>query len=181
MKEAIGGTWLFQLVIFFILLFTGYVCLTINYSRAFDVKDKIINEIERNGGFKTTKDDYTLNEIKKYMAKVGYRSTGSCIGFDIGCERDGKCSNVSSNKEYAYCVKEIKYDNELSGMNDEHSKSNKLYGGHVTDGEFIYLSYYKIRVFYSLDLPIIRRVFDFHINGDTKTLYRISNVKAKNN
>ena len=177
MKEAIGGTWLFQIVILFVLLFTGYVCLTINYSRAFDVKDKIINEIERNGGFKTTKDDYTLNEIKKYMAKVGYRATGPCSGFDIGCDRDGSCANVTSNKEYAYCIKEVKFDSELSKIEDAHARSNKLYGKHVTDGEFYYLSYYKVRVFYSLDLPVIREFFDFKINGDTKTLYRVSNMK----
>ena len=47
MREAIGGTWLFNLVIFFVLLFAGYMCLSINYSKAFGVKDKIINELER--------------------------------------------------------------------------------------------------------------------------------------
>ena len=46
MKEAIGGVSLFQIVILFLLLFTGVMCLTINHSKAFGVKDEIINIIE---------------------------------------------------------------------------------------------------------------------------------------
>ena len=48
MREAIGGTWLFQIVIVFILLFTGFMCLTINRSKAFNVKDQIIQTIQIN-------------------------------------------------------------------------------------------------------------------------------------
>ena len=65
MREAIGGTWLFNLVIFFVLLFAGYMCLSINYSKAFNVKDKIINEIERNGGIL----NFSNSEIK-FFAKI---------------------------------------------------------------------------------------------------------------
>ena len=183
MKEAYGGTWLFQLVIVFVLLFTGYMCLSINYTRAFDVKDKIINEIERNGGFRTTSKDNALSAIVEYMQKVGYRATGTCDNFkdtknpkkSVGCTRNGKCEEIATGKQYAFCVKEVSYDSE--------GEDGKLYGKHVVEsnngveGEFLYLSYYRIRVFYKLDLPIIGRMFNFNINGDTKTLYRTQNKK----
>lgn len=181
MKEAIGGTWLFQLVIFFVLLFVGFVCLSINYTRAFDVKDKIINEVERNGGFKESEnftDDYVLNTISEYMKKVGYRSVGPCSSdeFDVGCDRNGKCVKPNKSTKYSYCLKEIKYDNsaddkELQGI------GKGLYGDHQVKNEFFYLSYYRVRVFYTLDLPIMNQFFTFNINGDTKTLYRIANRK----
>ena len=48
MKEAMGGVPLFEIVVVFILLFTGIMCLTINHSKAFAVKDEIINIIETN-------------------------------------------------------------------------------------------------------------------------------------
>ena len=100
MREAIGGTWLFNLVIFFVLLFAGYMCLSINYSKAFNVKDKIINEIERNGGIKnisnTDNTDETINNITSYLSEVGYRTTGSCEGYEYGCNRNGKCVSNSS-------------------------------------------------------------------------------------
>ena len=65
MKEAIGGTWLFQIVIAFILLFTGFMCLTINRSKAFNVKDQIIQSIQSYNGIDLG------SEYKE--GKTGYR------------------------------------------------------------------------------------------------------------
>lgn len=159
MKEAIGGTWLFNIVIFFLLLFAGYMCLSINYSKAFNVKDKIINEIERNGGVSFTGDmnrDDALKSIKEYITKVGYRTTGNCEGYDYGCDRDGICSKVISNSEYLYCIKEEKAKNNYKA---------------ALENEFVYISYYKVKVFYQLDLPVMKSLFRFEIKGDTKLLY----------
>ncbi|MBE6161216.1 MAG: hypothetical protein E7158_03250 [Firmicutes bacterium] len=175
MREAIGGTWLFNIVIFFILLFAGYMCLSINYSKAFNVKDKIINEIERNGGVKNKNDgtdkgiskkDFAIKSISDYMKEVGYRSSGPCDKTiykaddkkSFGCDRDGVCSAVNPNKKYAYCLREVTYD-----------EAYKYY-----DNDFIYASYYQVEVFYQLDLPVIRSFFDLNIKGDTKMLYRIN-------
>ena len=164
MREAIGGTWLFNLVIFFVLLFAGYMCLSINYSKAFNVKDKIINELERNGGVKnfTSQNDLSLSNISKYMREVGYRTTGKCETeiYDYGCNRDGVCSAISPNVNYSYCLKEV--------------KANDTYK-HSRPQEFIYISYYKVKVFYQLDLPVIRSLFEFNIKGDTKLLYKTEN------
>ena len=166
MREAIGGTWLFNIVIFFVLLFTGYMCLSINYSKAFNVKDKIINEIERSGGIKNISNsdgkDPTINAITAYLQEVGYRTTGNCADYDYGCDRNGKCTSNPSGSGYAYCLKEVKASDTYS---------------HATRGEFIFVSYYKIKVFYQLDLPILRQIFGFSIKGDTKLLYDITNAK----
>ena len=45
MKEAIGGVSIFQLAVIFLLIFTAIMCLTINHSKAFGVKDEVINLI----------------------------------------------------------------------------------------------------------------------------------------
>lgn len=166
MREAIGGTWLFNLVIFFVLLFAGYMCLSINYSKAFGVKDKIINELERNGGVlnfgNSESRDLSLNAISSYMQEVGYRATGKCEMdiYEYGCSREGKCNKLGNeNTNYAFCLKEVKAD-------DTYTKAQS--------GEFVYISYYKVKVFYQLDLPILRSVFQFNIKGDTKLLYNTS-------
>ena len=162
MREAIGGTWLFNLVIFFVLLFAGYMCLSINYTRAFNVKDKIINELERNGGVKTfDRNDTAINRIVDYMGQVGYRTTGSCDGYDYGCDRQGNCQTIgNTTTRYAFCLSEV--------------KAGDTYTLARTD-EFWYVSYYKVQVFYHLDLPIIRSAFQFSIKGDTKLLYKTAN------
>ena len=43
MRETMSITAIFQIFILFILLFTAIMCLTINNSNAFGVKDSIIN------------------------------------------------------------------------------------------------------------------------------------------
>ena len=75
MKEAIGGVSLFQIVIVFLLLFTGVMCLTINHSKAFGVKDEIINIIqeEKLASYGTTSDyaltSDTIDDIVKSRLK----------------------------------------------------------------------------------------------------------------
>ena len=61
MKEAMGGTWLTGLVIVFIFLFAGFLAYSISYTKAFRVKNEILNLIERNEGFTTSAND--LNNI----------------------------------------------------------------------------------------------------------------------
>ena len=51
MREAIGGTWLFGIVILFIALFASFLAYSISYTRAFNTKNEIINLIERSEGF----------------------------------------------------------------------------------------------------------------------------------
>ena len=48
MRESIGGAWLVGIVITFVVLFTSYLALSVNYSKAFKVKNDIISLIEEN-------------------------------------------------------------------------------------------------------------------------------------
>ena len=50
MRESIGGAWLVGIVITFVVLFTSYLALSVNYSKAFKVKNEIISLIEENEG-----------------------------------------------------------------------------------------------------------------------------------
>lgn len=147
MREAIGGTWLFQIVIVFILLFTGYLCLSINHSKAFNVKNSIINAIEIEGGANLTnpESDPAIKKIVENIRNVAYRTTGNCPKGYTGFNRDGKIDSRAS----AFCIKEERARNydELPVMN-----------------------YYRIIVFYQLDLPIFNEAFNFSIKGDTKVI-----------
>ena len=184
MKEAIGGTWLFNIVIFFILLFAGYMCLSINYSKAFNVKDRIINIIEHNGGIVSVEDsnDPTMQEIAAYLKKVGYRTNGKCKmssgGFkeeyDYGCKRKGskfECVKAAANEMYAFCLTEVPASTTYTGAVKKGDKGAK-------EDEFINVNYYKIKVFYHLDIPVLRSAFNFSIKGDTKLLYDTT-IKTK--
>ena len=47
MREAIGGTWLTQLIIIFMLIFVAFLALSLNYTKAFKVKNEILSIIEK--------------------------------------------------------------------------------------------------------------------------------------
>ena len=74
MKEAVGSLGLTQIVIFFLVLFTGYICISVNTNKAYNVKTEVVDIIQQHNGF----DENTLAEIQEYMTKVGYRTTGRC-------------------------------------------------------------------------------------------------------
>lgn len=139
MKESIGSTYLFEIVIVFVLLFTGYLCLSVNYARSYQVKDSIINIIERNKGL----NDVAKGEIKAYLADVGFRSTGTCSNGYTPYDVDGK----QQNNVGVYCVRKI-----VSQYQTE---------------ELPQMVYYQVNVFYKLDLPIFNSVFAFKTIGDS--------------
>ena len=68
MKEAIGGTWLFGIVITFIVFFTTFISFSTNYSRTFKVKDEVITIIERHKGVNDNTIIYINKKILKHFA-----------------------------------------------------------------------------------------------------------------
>ncbi len=155
MREAIGGTWIFQIVIFFILLFTGYMCLSINHSKAFNVKNTIVKAIEREEGVNISNPDHdpAIEKIVEYLKQTSYRTTGRCPEGYMGYNRDGRIDTRNS----AFCLKEEVTRNSADMPN---------------------MNYYRIVVFYQLDLPIFRSVFEFRVSGDTKIMSYSKGVKS---
>ena len=149
MKEAIGGTWLFQIVIIFILLFAGYMCLSINHSKAFSIKSEIIESISRHGGV-------DKEEISDILQKASYRTRGSCNRFkdSEGGSWDGydRSGNKVSDSSATFCVRKITITNDVNS-------------------ELPNMFYYQVRVFYQLDLPVFNSLFSFTVKGDTTLLY----------
>ena len=140
MKESIGTSYLFQIVIVFVLLFTGYLCLSINYSRSYSVKNNIVNNIQREKGF----NEVTRNKIAAYLQKVGFKSTGKCPdGYDA-YSADGVLQG--NGGKGVYCVSSV-----------------------VVPGnpDIPQTTYFRVAVFYKLDLPIFGSVFSFKNYGDT--------------
>ncbi len=157
MREAIGGTWLFQIVIVFVLLFTGFMCLTINHTKAFNVKNNIINTIEREEGIdlQNPKNDPAIKKIVEYLKETAYRTTGDCPTGYVGINRDGDIDS----KNAAFCLEQKTFDSRPSDQYPE-------------------MNYYRVVVFYQLDLPIFNEVFNFRVTGDTKILNK-NNMRSE--
>ncbi len=142
MREAIGGTWIFGIVITFIVLFSSYLAISVNYSKAFRVKNDIVGIIERSEGLNE-------KEIEKYIRNIGYGAAAGCkdrgTGFDPVITTTGE--------KYRYCIQCV-----------------QTTPGQRTSG--MAKSHYKVTVFFKLDLPIIGNIFVFPVSGETKPIYR---------
>ena len=153
MREAIGSYWLTGIVITFIVLFTGYMCLSINMNKAHKVKNEVINIIQKNNGL----DDNALDQILDYMTKIGYRTTGNCNGDNDKGYSGFNVNGQRNDNKAVFCVKQMTTDYIPSKeyLNKQFPKS----------------AYYQIKVFFSIDLPIVRNFFTFALKGSTKKLF----------
>ena len=152
MKDAMSGNMLFMIVIFFVLLFTGYLCLSINHSRAFDVNNSIIEIIERRGIGKQSAEDLESDndfvaDIAEELNEAGYRTRGDCEEGWVGFNGNG----LVDNNNAVFCVRYVSTD---SGVNNPNGQ----------------LHYFQVQTFYHFDIPVIRSVFHLSIKGDTKPM-----------
>ena len=150
MREAVGSYFLTTIFIIFIVLFTGYMCLSINMNKAYKVKNEIINIIQKNNGI----DEDSLRQIQDFMTKVGYRTTGTC---DNRSDLAFGISGTSTNSDKpVFCAKPIVTEYETSAY---------------TTVQFPKTVYYQVKVFFSIDLPVVRRLFTYGLKGSTKKLF----------
>ncbi|MGN1379606.1 MAG: hypothetical protein ACI4XR_04370 [Bacilli bacterium] len=168
MREGIGGIQLFLIVVILILIFAGIMSLTINHSNAFAVKDQLVSIIEDAGGLDITaecrlgscnddiKDQQTLQSIIDALDSYSYRQTGDCDSITIsdtativGYQRTGEIT--MTGKKSSFCIAKI----------DANKDDGTLRG-----------YYYKVYVFYQLDIPVLHSIFNFRSIGETKLLYR---------
>lgn len=148
MREAIGASWIMIIVMSFIALFSGYLALSINYSKAFRVKDGIIDRLEKHYGLNRD----SMVDITQFINEIGYNSKGSCdmlesgFGIDYVGVNQGMVNYRPFSGRYNYCISKVKAYNP---------------SGQLT------AAYYKVVVFFSLSLPLLDNFSQFHVSGET--------------
>lgn len=145
MNESVGNTALFNIIIIFVIIMIAFFIGSLAYSKAFKVKNKIIEEIEKNETF----DNEVEDEVNTWLSKIGYR-----VNFR-GTDNREKCKSasdkgklVNTTSAYQYCVYEINTCNESN-------KSRKC-------GK-----YYRVTAYMYFDVPIISQMIQIPINGET--------------
>ena len=171
MKEAIGGISIFQIVIVFVLVFTGVMCLTINHSKAFGVKDEIITILETEKIPATASASYKLNsttisKIVDELQEAGYRVTGKrCPDSSwTGYNRNG----TVTSSDVAFCVKTNDVVQAYQKDLRDKCKNNKC---KTTSGDYPSMVYFDILLFYQLDIPVIKGLMTFNVYGSTRVLF----------
>jgi len=141
MRDAVGGSILLNLVVIFtsivILFFAGIL----TYSKAYKVKNKIIEIVERTDG---DIDDNVLREINAELKNVGYKVIGEAPD-DDKCSADssrGGCTNLNTST-FNYCICE-------HGMTDA--------------------KVFEVITYVQFEFPVIGDLLTFPVKGETKVL-----------
>ncbi len=108
MKAATGNTMLMNIMIVFMVIVMALLIASISYTKAFRIKNRIIDIIEYyDGDFENRQNEIT-NEINASLSSIGYRlsSNNSCKTID---DKEA----IIMNTNYQVCIYE--YDDSLRG------------------------------------------------------------------
>ena len=162
MREAIGGSWLLGIVAVFIFLFLFFISYSINYTRAFNVKNEILNYIEHSEGFTMVGKDVDLEtiiltdenkETVQYKAYELIRKTG----YDYDNVRASDCTRQNKDdlkntlfSEGGYGVVKVCQDSANKTQN----------------------TYYKVTTFITMKVPVFGIGINIPVSGQTRTIYQ---------
>lgn len=158
MRESIGATWIFSICLTFIILFTAYLAISVNYAKAFRIKNHIVSTIEENEGYSGDLEQ----SISTYLISQGYSASGTCpetIEVDgtntLALRTDWDrvaCINGKADGRCGVCI----YQMPVTTGNDD-----------ICAGR----SYYKVIAFFKFDLPVVNFITTFKVSGDSRYIY----------
>ena len=152
MRDAIGGAMTLQIIVIFMIIINCYLAFSVNYTKAFRVKNEIRSIIEKNEGLTCS----AVSQINDLMLNSNY---GVKQG-DRNCPDGYTAANLTNG---LFCYKYSRVD--VTGT----SNSNSTYKG----------AYYTVLTFVDIDIPIFNRIFPeiavlnetFASKGETALIY----------
>ena len=146
MSDSIGGVVTMGWILIFITVVSGYLAFNVNYTKAFRMKNKIIDCFNTAGD--SCMDSAHTAELKKYASEIGYnpRNNFAC---PTGYNKEGNL----------YCY------NEYERVSSSTSSSDDI----ISNGNY---HYYRIITQIDINIPVVQNVFSLRflqVTGDTKT------------
>lgn len=161
MRESIGSTFLYNIIILFVIIVIGLLSATISYYKAFKVNERLLYSIDKFEGY----NDSARKEMEQYLSSIGYsyEETGQS-----GCatEKNGGTLVKSTTSKYLYCVYYHKDDRGL--------KEKDITNG---DKEPIYYNY-SITSYIYVDLPIAGK-FKVPVYTKGERIYNFSDHQSQ--
>ena len=157
MKSAVTTTETFKYILVFTILFCAFLALAITYNKVYRLKNESILIIEKYEGISKK----SLNIINKYLFNNGYLTKGNCEVDEFGVKdlNDPSYEKViDSGEKYYYCISYYCKDDMICkvGSTTDYPNGNAIY--------------YKIKLFYKFDLPVLGDLMTFKITGETNEI-----------
>lgn len=160
MRDAISGAMTLQIIVIFLIIINCYLAFSVNYTKAFRVKNEIRSIIEKNEGL--TED--AKSQINDLMLKTNYAMNPE---FEKWCEDPDNGYTVVRLTAGSFCYKYNKVD--VAGTSNPGSK----YKG----------AYYTVATFVNVDLPLVNNLLPFAgnlflVKGETALIYSSGTVSG---
>jgi len=106
MRDAFGGAFSIKLMLIFLMLYIAFICVALNYARAFRVKNRIINIIEQNEGYpaEANKRKAIDKEINDYLKSTGYHVTYDDTKKIVNGNKGSSISSCKALEGQGYCI-----------------------------------------------------------------------------
>jgi len=154
MSGPIGHTFIYNLIIIFIVIVFGFLAGTMSYYKAFKINNRIVSAIEKFEGYNSNDSKGgSKEEIDKVLRTFGYSMEKPDCPSDyskIGDKQKMEFVEGSDNAGFKYCI-----------YIDDTTPDN---GSYYT---------YGVLTFMNIDLPIIRRI-NIPVFTKTNRIYKFS-------
>lgn len=97
MRDAFGGVFMTNLFLVFIVIYVAFTAVSLNYAKAFRIKNQIIDYIEENEITELTSAKIETSKLKKILSDANYNQT---------CNDEGPIVS-SDGKTIGYCYSGI--------------------------------------------------------------------------
>ncbi len=148
MRDAIGQVFTLQIILAFVLLINGYMAYSVNYTRAFRVKNQIVNIIEQYEG---PNHEDAIAKINTYIDQMAYEVPAHLTQAFLN---DNNGQDVSCQNGWCYIVHDVSID----GADGERRGK-----------------YYSVTTFVNINIPVINNIVGLgqflRVVGETKTIY----------
>lgn len=148
MRDAIGQVFALQIILAFVLLINGYMAYSVNYTRAFRVKNQIVNIIEQYEG---PTNDEGMEKINDYINKMTYNVSNQQMLNYINDNPGAECPGYNG---WCYVAHDV-------SINDGDGQRNG--------------TYYSVVTFVNIDIPVINNLIGLgnflQVVGETRTIY----------
>ena len=151
MRDAISGAMTLQIIVIFMIIINCYLAFSVNYTKAFRVKNEIRSIVEKNEGMTCS----AISQINDLMLKSNYKMNTQ---FENWCSNNGY--TVARLDAGSFCYKYNKVD--VTGTSNDLS----TYKG----------AYYTIATFVNVDIPLVNNLLPFAgnlflVKGETALIY----------
>ena len=143
MKEAFGTAYVVNFVIIFVILFIFFFVAGMSYTKAFKIKNRIVDIIEENECYSEDATCESKGQIDDILKEAGYRVTNSRPNCKTIQGAEGAELLTTTTNTFNYCV----------------------YKFGTSKG-----SYYKAAAFMYYEKPVIGVHMQFPVYGETKVM-----------